>query len=189
MNDRVSLYPGRVKLTPVSGQENTYDMVRADEPTQEGDPLNQNTLLKDATAALYGKDENALPDEIFAIIHSCLNEKISMDLLWENATPTSAFSGQTISMDLSAYTVFVVETKNPSVTCHVAIKGKSTKMQDNDCPSSSMTVGYTRGIEFSDSGVSIGGGANSIYGAGNNLRYSDSYLIPQRIYGIKGVSA
>lgn len=56
MKDRVPLYPGRVKLTPVPGQENTYDMVRADEPTQEGTPLNKATLLKDATARKYGLD-------------------------------------------------------------------------------------------------------------------------------------
>lgn len=30
MKDRVPLYPGRVKLTPVTGQENTFDLVRAD---------------------------------------------------------------------------------------------------------------------------------------------------------------
>lgn len=51
MQNRVSLYPGRVILTPVSGQENTYDMVRADEPTQEGTPLNKATLLSDETAS------------------------------------------------------------------------------------------------------------------------------------------
>ena len=28
--DRIPTYPGRVKMTPVAGQENTYDMVRAD---------------------------------------------------------------------------------------------------------------------------------------------------------------
>lgn len=64
MIDRIPLYPGRVKMTPVSGQANTYDMVRADEPTQEGTPLNKATLLKDATAALYGKTD-AVPDDLF----------------------------------------------------------------------------------------------------------------------------
>lgn len=39
--DRVPTYPGRVKLTPVSGQANTYDMVRADEPVEEGTPINK----------------------------------------------------------------------------------------------------------------------------------------------------
>lgn len=51
MQDRVSLYPGRVKLEPVAGQANTYDLTRADQPTQEGTPLNKASLLSDATAA------------------------------------------------------------------------------------------------------------------------------------------
>ena len=34
MKDRIPLYPGRVKMTPVSGQANIYDMERADQPTQ-----------------------------------------------------------------------------------------------------------------------------------------------------------
>lgn len=68
MQDRVSLYPGRVKLIPVTGQENTYDMVRADEPTQEGTPLNTENLLKVATAALYGLPNTAVPDDVLALL-------------------------------------------------------------------------------------------------------------------------
>ena len=68
MRDRVPLYPGRVKMTPVSGQANTYDMVRADDPTQAGTPLNKATLLKDATAALYGLGESAVPDDVLAAL-------------------------------------------------------------------------------------------------------------------------
>lgn len=66
MQDRIPLYPGRVTMTPVAGQANTFDMVRADDPTQEGTPLNKATLLKDATAALYGLGESAVPDDVFA---------------------------------------------------------------------------------------------------------------------------
>ena len=47
MKDRIPLYPGRVTLTPVSGQANTYDLTRADQPTQEGTPLNKASLLKE----------------------------------------------------------------------------------------------------------------------------------------------
>lgn len=65
MEDRVSIYPGRVTLTPVAGQANTYDMVRADSPTKEGTPLNKNNLLKDSTAALYGLGTDAVPDDVF----------------------------------------------------------------------------------------------------------------------------
>ena len=39
--DRVPTHPGRVKLIPVEGQANTYDMVRADEPIVEGTPINK----------------------------------------------------------------------------------------------------------------------------------------------------
>ena len=56
MKDRVPTYPGRVKLTPVEGQENTYDMTRADQPAQAGTPLNKATLLKDETAEKLGLD-------------------------------------------------------------------------------------------------------------------------------------
>lgn len=38
--DRVSTYPGRVKLTAVSGQTDIYDLSRADSPTTEGTPIN-----------------------------------------------------------------------------------------------------------------------------------------------------
>ena len=65
MLDRISLYPGRVTLTPVSGQTNTYDMVRADSPTQEGTPLNKTSLLKDATIAQFGLSSGAVPDDVF----------------------------------------------------------------------------------------------------------------------------
>lgn len=66
MQDRVPLYPGRVTMTPVAGQANTFDMARADDPTQAGTPLNKATLLKDATAALYGLGTGAVPDDVLA---------------------------------------------------------------------------------------------------------------------------
>ena len=68
MQDRVSLYPGRVKLEPVAGQANTYDLTRADQPTQEGTPLNKANLLSDATVALMGLDAAATPDGAFAAL-------------------------------------------------------------------------------------------------------------------------
>ena len=73
MKDRVSLYPGRVKLVPVAGQENTYDMVRADSPTQEGMPLNKANLLSDdAEIALFGVANDRTVSEAFAGIGSKL---------------------------------------------------------------------------------------------------------------------
>ncbi len=74
MQDRVPLYPGRVTLTPVAGQENTFDMARADQPTQEGTPLNKATLLKDTTAAKFGKDTGAVPDEVLDVLSKSILE-------------------------------------------------------------------------------------------------------------------
>lgn len=73
MQDRTSVYPGRIKLTPVPGQDGYYDMERADQPTQPGTALNKNNLLKDATAALYGLDANAVPDEVFSAIRTLIS--------------------------------------------------------------------------------------------------------------------
>ena len=50
MKNRESLYPGRVKLTPVDAANGIYDLVRADEPQEEGTPLNKK-LLDYAVAA------------------------------------------------------------------------------------------------------------------------------------------
>ena len=70
MQDRVPLYPGRVKLTPVSGQENTYDMVRADQPTQEGMKLSKATLFDAAAEKAIFNNENGnhTPAEAFAAL-------------------------------------------------------------------------------------------------------------------------
>lgn len=74
MQDRVSLYPGRVKLTPVAGQDNAFDMVRADEPTQEGTKLSKATLLSDEVAILLGGDSSMVPSQAFAILTEKSNQ-------------------------------------------------------------------------------------------------------------------
>lgn len=73
MKDRVSRFKGRVKLTPVSGQENIYDMTRADQPTEEGTPLSSETLCSFDTESLYLYNlSNATPNDIFQKIHQLL---------------------------------------------------------------------------------------------------------------------
>lgn len=75
MKDRISTYPGRVRLVPVAGQENVYDIERADEPSQVGTELKRDTLLSNATAALFGLNEsNGTPDAAFAKTVGMINE-------------------------------------------------------------------------------------------------------------------
>lgn len=97
MKDRVPLYPGRVKLTPVSGQENTYDMVRADEPTQEGDPLSKATFLKDDTAALYGLNQTAVPDDLFRMLSNATSATVNVTGFTEDDTVVATKDGLTVN--------------------------------------------------------------------------------------------
>lgn len=69
MKDRTSMYPGRVKLVPVPGMANTYTMSWADEPLQEGTPLNKATLLSDTVAAALrlSGDDTTVNDALGAV--------------------------------------------------------------------------------------------------------------------------
>lgn len=53
--DRVPKHPGRIKLTPVPGQENTFDMARADEPVETGTPLDKATFESVVKSRLTGR--------------------------------------------------------------------------------------------------------------------------------------
>lgn len=86
MQDRVPLYPGRVTLIPVQGLANTYTMTRADQPTREGTPLNKASLLRDETAALYGLNDQATPDDI---LQTNKTEHNSLDRLARSALGAS----------------------------------------------------------------------------------------------------
>lgn len=61
MVDRVPTYPGRVRLVPVSGQENVYDLTLADEPVQVGTPLSKANLLTDETAENVNQATGSTP--------------------------------------------------------------------------------------------------------------------------------
>ena len=74
MQNRVSANPGRVLITPEDGSAAFYaTLTRADNPTEAGDPLSKETLLTDATAALYGLDATAVPDEVLVAARSLIS--------------------------------------------------------------------------------------------------------------------
>ena len=85
VKDRVSSYPGRVKLTPVAGQTNTYDLVRADQPTEAGTPL---------TAALFNHKADVLTDNVNIYVSKSGNNS--------NADGTSAKPYSTIQAALDS---------------------------------------------------------------------------------------
>lgn len=70
MQDRVPLHPGRIKLMPVPGKPNIYDMIRQDDATVTGTPLCKASMLTDATCDKLGLDhDDATPDDALAALH------------------------------------------------------------------------------------------------------------------------
>ena len=60
---------GRVFITPENGSAPFYAKVEmADNPTNPGTPLNKDSLLKDATAALFKLGADAVPDDVLSIL-------------------------------------------------------------------------------------------------------------------------
>lgn len=108
MIDRVSANPGRVLITPESGEPYYATLTRADNPTVEGTPLNKSTFLTDATAALFGLGSDAVPDEVFEKINESIdniNEKMTKFI-------TGKYTGngdqsRTISLGFRPLAVFV----------------------------------------------------------------------------------
>ena len=121
MQDREPTYPGRVTLTPVYGLANTYDMERADRPLQEGTPLNKASLLKDATAALFGKTNAAVPDDILSLL-----SKSALAQIEEKYTKTTIGTlavGKTITLNVSG-------TAKEFIVVH---QGKPSSLYDGSC--------------------------------------------------------
>ena len=187
MQDRVSLYPGRVKLTPISGQENTYDMVRADEPTQEGTPLNKATLLKDATAALLGLDDNAVPDDALITLYGMYHTVASFKQLWENANLGSSFEPQTLNINSTGYQLLLLIIEN--MKCFFVRKSNgsavSFNMTGHYVEYTNSDNGYLRSITINDNSIVFG---DSWYRVNYQETTTNNNLLkPAYIFGIKGV--
>ena len=130
MQDREPTYPGRVTLTPVFGLANTYDMERADRPLQQGTPLNKASLLKDATAALFGKTNAAVPDDILSLL-----SKSALAQIQEKYTKTTIGTltvGSTITLNVSgtAKKFIVVQQGKPSSLYDDSCNGTWLLMKD-----------------------------------------------------------
>lgn len=70
MKDRIPTpgQEGRVQIEYEDGTKVIVKISMADNPTEQGTPFATATMLTDETAALYGKDGNAVPNEILNIL-------------------------------------------------------------------------------------------------------------------------
>ena len=115
----------------------------------------------------------------------------SMDLLWTNASPTSSFGAQQVSIAGTDYDKFLVEFKNYSTGAsysHCYLSTIAMKGQFNMVLSPGEEGGYIcfRHFDCKDTYISFHT-ATYAKSYGGTLVDSSNLLVPYRIYGIKGV--
>lgn len=186
MVDRAALHPGRVKLVPVEGAVNTFDMTRADEPIQAGTPLNKSTLLSEPVASKLGLGGSATPsDALNALVDKKANKqqsaddagkywKIGTDGSLEFGTPVAKFSqGPLIittsqTLDLSQYGLQIGDQIN--VICIGAGGGGGGGVKNTDVSDTKYEGGgrdnRARANNGCGYGAGGGGGAGKTAGGG-----------------------
>ena len=106
---------------------------------------------------------------------------LSMELLWENASPNSSMTAQSISFDKKSYKMFMVVDNN-GTTAIIFDNG-------NGFISFYMSTAISfRQLTITKTGMTIGGAYLYWYGS-SNTSADNNYNIIARVYGIGGVSA
>lgn len=118
---------------------------------------------------------------------------VSMKLLWTNASPSSAFANQTLTLDLSSYDAVEVEFgyskdyPNDSVVVRAFIGHTGTAyMQANMSNSNGYLLTLSRSVIPYTNSITIYPCYWKYSNEKANSTHND-YAIPTRIYGIKGV--
>ena len=160
------------------------------------------TLFSDhkKTQAIFPRTKvSAVSDDngvgLGALLDDIKSSAIQMTLLWENASPSSYFNAQTISLDLSEYDEVQVYFNIHGnylrlfpFTLPVGSSGHVTNDQGTSLETTSQWCQYIeRDMTVSTTGVTFGSGTARGPGSGSAAT-DDWVIVPTRIYGIKGVS-
>ena len=108
---------------------------------------------------------------------------IKMELLWENASPTSAFAAQLVSCDLTDVGIVLIELRPnaPSTVTFFAVCSLGGKTYPQYLYSSYFVQ---RSTSVDASGVTFGDGESINYGS--SISQSNSRAVPTKIWAIKG---
>lgn len=114
-----------------------------------------------------------------------LETKVSMDLLWTNANTKSTFASQTLELGLNDYDMYIVtalhSTSAANAVSGIQTVGSHIRLNSATASTSSSTI-FSRLIDYVASNGSL-----KFYDCRSNGSVDNSNIIPQRIYGIKGV--
>lgn len=98
--DRVPTHIGRIRLTPVTGQPNIFDMVRADEPTVEGTPLDKATFESIIQSRLTGRYYTAVVSKVIRTQQILTTNPIpSSNWILDSTEKKGTSGGYTVEVD------------------------------------------------------------------------------------------
>lgn len=149
----------------------------------------QNYIIKAKQSAgvvatvVDGLNSTSATDALSAKQGKILNEKFSKSILWENSSPTSVFTAQTITLSSSDYDyIMLYYARTPAsrneVFCNILEKNKDTELLYLDYFSGA-TRTWSRSA-YIRNGTSVTFGECLINGSATN-----SGLVPQKIIGCK----
>lgn len=113
---------------------------------------------------------------------------IAMDLLWENASPTSQFAAQTISLDGDGYQMYMIVSGASSDGAYDKViflrVGKGTRVEYAGTSGGQYRVGQRTLASSSKTHIEYGG---MLFNAGGAESLRNDLLVPIQIYGVKGL--
>lgn len=148
--------------------------------------VNLNEIVNGTASPTNADMLGNVPAEEYAKL-SDLDDATSMELLWENASPTSEFSPQKISLNIEdgdlLYIIPILRTDANAI-----FPGTLAKLGEEGYITLVYTEIFIRVFSVATDGVNFGG-TYYIPTLGNPTLAHNDYAIPFRIYRIKEVSA
>lgn len=179
MQDRISVNPGRVLISPENGAAYYATMTRADNPTHNGTPLNKASLLKDATAALFGLGVDAVPDDVINAIKTLIDDaNVNADKRAQIATGSYTGTGKygsgnknQLTFDFEPKFVYITQSDVYTAVTVLLIKGLTgASVVGQTSKEYRLTVSWsdTTVTWYAASGTT---GAHQVNGSGTTYRY------------------
>ena len=175
--DRVPTYPGRVKLTPVSGQANVYDMTRADQPVEVGTPINKKlldqkayTLTKNVTLYVSPSGNDTTGNGTSTAPYKTINKALS--------TIPKCLGGFTATVNVAAGTYNENVTIQHFGNGNIAITG----VDGAAVTVSSMLVDNVKSLEINNIALNISGGF--LHLIGSTVRVLSPFSASGAQYGV-----
>lgn len=127
-----------------------------------------------------------VPEKICGLKIKGIGESSQLELIWTNSAPTSAFTQQTVALDLTPYDAVVIECNTSSNTAtgrtmQFGLIGSSVRLM------AEIYQIHRRLATIASDGITFGNNYYLPTYANGSETEANTYLIPTRIYGLRGV--